>query len=244
MKKALIIVLICLGAGTLFALKMMHKKARGFVVMELFTSQGCNNCPSADNLLGTYADKNDDHIIPIAFHVDYWNRLGWKDSLSDHQYAVRQAYYDAHYLHAGIYTPQLVLNGEREMIGSEYVNVNKAVPEVLKEVPAVSIEIKDITVENDAVQVQYTIDGPLTNATLNTVLIQHQTTTYVKAGENEGATLVNYNVARGLITEPAAADGTGSIQLPLSIDTKELSIVLFTQDTVTGKITGAMKEDL
>jgi hypothetical protein len=244
MKRTLLIILVCLAAASLFALTMMHKKSKGIVVMELFTSQGCNSCPSAEKVLGNYVNKKDEQIIPIAFHVDYWNRLGWKDSLSDHQYSVRQAYYDAHYLHAGIYTPQLIVNGEKEMIGSEYDRVSKAVADELAELPITTIDIKNVAVENGLVKVEYNIDGTITNSSLNAVLIQDKTTTNVRAGENNGAILVSYNVARGLITDVAKTDGAIAVQLPSSIDTKELSVVLFTQNMATGKITGAVKKGL
>jgi hypothetical protein len=248
MRKTLVIIVICFAAASLFALKRMHQhtatSTKNFAVLELFTSQGCNSCPPADDLLGQYADKNDDRIIPIAFHVDYWNRLGWKDSLSTHEYSARQSLYNMSYLHAGVYTPQLVVNGEKEMIGSVRGQVIRAVDSALTETAAVTIDIKDITIENGSVNVDYTLDGSLASANLNIVLIQHKTSTFVKAGENNGATLVNYNVARGLVTVTANASGTASLQLPPSIDTKELSIVLYTQDAGSGKITGAVKKQL
>src|SRR3954469_1853353 len=67
--------------------------SKGIVIMELFTSQGCSSCPPADALLGKYALMKNDNIIPLAFHVDYWNRLGWKDPFSDPKYSQRQRDY-------------------------------------------------------------------------------------------------------------------------------------------------------
>jgi hypothetical protein len=129
MKNSLFTLLAFLVAAVLLAITPDHSKmigsiiqndnSSGFVIMELFTSQGCSSCPHADDLLGEYAEKNDDQIIPIAFHVDYWNYLGWKDSFATLQYTQRQENYDVNFLHASVYTPQLIVNGETEIVGSD-----------------------------------------------------------------------------------------------------------------------------
>jgi len=77
----------------------------GFAVMELFTSQGCSSCPPADELLGKYAAQNNSNIIPLSFHVDYWNRLGWKDSFSTGEYSQRQRQYAQLFSNSSVYTP-------------------------------------------------------------------------------------------------------------------------------------------
>ena len=92
---------------------------KGFVVMELFTSQGCSSCPAADEILGNYAKTNDGNIFPISFHVDYWNRLGWVDSFSNPAYTLRQNEYASKFNLESIYTPQLIINGQKELVGSD-----------------------------------------------------------------------------------------------------------------------------
>src|SRR5688572_24355235 len=74
-------------------------------VLELFTSQGCSSCPPADRLLGRYT--NDENVIALSFHVDYWNRLGWKDPFSSPTYSQRQKNYAGVFKLNGVYTPQL-----------------------------------------------------------------------------------------------------------------------------------------
>ncbi len=217
-------------------------KDNGFVIMELFTSQGCSSCPPADNLLGEYAAKNNDRIIPIAFHVDYWNYLGWKDSFSNTQYSQRQSNYDNNFLHASVYTPQLIINGETEMVGSDKEKIKTTVDKALNETVAVFINIKKQTIANGQLQIDYTIDGTIANTTLNAALVQYQTVTKIKAGENRGATLTNYNVVRSFASDAAKNSGSSFIKLPAGVDVKDLSIVLFTQDNTIGKITGAMKK--
>jgi hypothetical protein len=217
---------------------------QGIVLIELFTSQGCSSCPPADDLLGSYAEKNDAHIIPIAFHVDYWNRLGWKDSFSTSSFSQRQEYYDEQFLHATVYTPQLIVNGTKEMVGSNKAKVKAAIDDALNETPSNSITLKNNTIVNGQLQLAYTIEGAVKNTVLNVVIIQNKTTTRVKAGENDGSTLVNYNVVRTFVSTDAKDSGTSMLTLPDNIDTKNLSIVLFTQSSITGKITGAIKQAL
>lgn len=254
MKNWLFTVISVLVAGALLAItRPGHKKMpdnpvkqtdKGFALMELFTSQGCNSCPSADALLGKYAEKDDSNIIPIAFHVDYWNRLGWTDSFSNHQYALRQEKYDADYLHADVYTPQLIINGEKEMLGSDKSEIKKAVSNALNETPSVKIAIKNISENDRSINVVYTLDGNISNATLYTVLIQHTAFTHIKAGENNGVKLMNYNVARDFNSIAATASGNTNLLLPPGIDSKEFSVVLFVQNNISGKISGAVKKVL
>jgi len=85
-------------------------------VVELFTSQGCSSCPPADALLGELARRGD--VIALGFHIDYWDKLGWKDPLSTPQSTERQRRY-ARLFGTPTYTPQLVIDGTREMVGSQ-----------------------------------------------------------------------------------------------------------------------------
>ena len=217
---------------------------QSFVVMELFTSQGCSSCPHADDLLGSYAEKNDDHIIPLAFHVDYWNQLGWRDSFSNSQYSQRQQWYNEKFLHADVYTPQLIVNGTKEMVGNNDLKVKAAIDNALSETANTTINITGQTIANKQLQIQYTIDGTTANTILNVAIIQHKTITKIKAGENGGVTLANYNVVRSFVYSPAKESGTSFVKLPTGVDLKELSIVLFTQSNLTGKITATIKKSL
>jgi hypothetical protein len=218
---------------------------KGFVVMELFTSQSCSSCPKAEELLGSYVGKNDSRIIPIAFHVDYWNALGWRDSFSMSQYSSRQEKYNTAYLHTGsVYTPQLIINGEKEFVGSNETGIKKAVDDALNKIPSVTINLKSNTIAKGKITVKYSINGSFGNSSINFVLLQHKTITKIKGGENNGATLINYNVARHLLSTAAKDSGMCMLQLPVGIAVNDLSLVLFTQDKSSGKITGAMKKEL
>ena len=109
-----------------FSEKSFGKKnpsaSKSIAVIELFTSQGCSSCPPADDLIGSYAKQNDQSVICLSFNVDYWNRLGWKDVFSNAAYSQRQQQY-AQVLHSGVYTPQAVINGKYQFVGSDKKNI-------------------------------------------------------------------------------------------------------------------------
>src|SRR5258705_6023536 len=90
---------------------------KSFALLELFTSEGCSSCPSADRLLPQLATI-DSNIITLSFHVDYWNDLGWEDKFSNAEFTNRQREYGQQLHLESIYTPQLIINGEYELVGS------------------------------------------------------------------------------------------------------------------------------
>src|ERR1051326_7645108 len=100
----------------------ISQNAEPFAVVELFSSEGCSDCPAAEEVLNkitkdAMADKS--YIYPLAFHVDYWNKLGWKDTFGDSAYSNRQRKYRAAFGNEVVYTPQMILNGEIEFVGSD-----------------------------------------------------------------------------------------------------------------------------
>lgn len=216
--------------------------AVGFAVLELFTSQGCSSCPPADELLGKYVHENNDYIIPIAFHVDYWNRLGWKDSFSTGEYSQRQHEYAQAFSNNSVYTPQVVVNGVAEMVGSDEDKISKAVNKALKETPLATITINSKEITGNKIFIQYNVTGGITSTNIVALLVQNKTTTNIKAGENNGATLKGYNVVRSFGSTTAQTSGSCTLQLPSNTDVKNLSIVLFTQNVNSLKITGAVKK--
>lgn len=125
------------------------------VVMELFTSQGCSSCPPADALLGKYAGSSSRPIIPLSFHVDYWNRLGWSDPFSQPAFSQRQEWYRSRIPGSSLYTPQLVIDGKYELVGSNRTAIENLVQKELAESKQGSIRLKQVLRENDKIQFQY-----------------------------------------------------------------------------------------
>ena len=102
---------------------------KSFALLELFTSEGCSSCPLADKLLPQLA--NDSNIISLSFHVDYWDHLGWKDRFSSSEFTSRQREYADQLRLEGIYTPQLVINGMYELVGSNRSGAESDIQAVL-----------------------------------------------------------------------------------------------------------------
>ena len=216
----------------------------GFAVMELFTSQGCSSCPPADELLGKYAAQNNSNIIPLSFHVDYWNRLGWKDSFSTGGYSQRQRQYAQLFSNSSVYTPQVIINGTAEMLGSDENKIAVAVAKAIGETPSAIITIKSNEIVGDKIAIQYSLAGNITNNNILALLVQNKASTKIKAGENDGAMLTSYNVVRSIVSSSAKTEGSCILPVPLNISLKDVSLVLFIQNVHSLKITGAIKKML
>jgi hypothetical protein len=217
--------------------------AKSIALLELFTSQGCSSCPPADRLVGSYTSK--ENIIPISFHVDYWDHLGWKDPFSSKQFTKRQYNY-ANALKADIYTPQLVINGQTEMVGSDAGKITSTLKRVLSEQPEATITMQKVAVYNGKANISFRVSGEADNTALNIVLVEKQTTTTINAGENGGATLTDYNVARSLTTLISAVNGdnTANIDIPSGVDAAKLLLILFLQKKDNNKIIAAAEAAL
>ncbi len=199
------------------------------VVLELFTSQGCSSCPPADALLAEYAEANNEQIIPLSFHVDYWNRLGWTDPFSNATYSDRQQWYSAHLPRGSIYTPQLVVNGKMEAVGNNRTAVSKLVQQELKEPAKGLITIDEIKVSKNMINFHYTAELTTLDALINIALVQKEVITNIKAGENEGVRITNRNIVRSFITQPVSMEGVGIIIVPPTFKTAEYALVVYVQ---------------
>jgi hypothetical protein len=191
----------------------------GAIVVELFTSQGCSSCPPADRLLTELASaKRERPVIALAFHVDYWNDLGWRDPFSSSAATERQERY-ARVLGRGLYTPQLVVNGRAHVVGSQRGEVERALA-AAKPVPtfAVSAELQGSIVHISAT--------PPAGTRAVIAIVEDALETEVHAGENRGEHLRNDRVVRAL----ASLDGgRASVSLDPSWRRDRLSAVVIAQ---------------
>lgn len=211
--------------------------SKSVAVLELFTSQGCSSCPAADRLLEKYSTK--DNVIALSFHVDYWNRLGWKDPYSSKDFTKRQYDY-ASALNAGVYTPQLVINGQSEMVGSDARKIDNTLKKVWSQDHASDVSIESAKLENGKAIINYTLTGNTGNASLNIAIVEKKTMTAIKAGENGGVTLSGTNVVRNFQTLGNVKEGANSysIEMPDGVDKNNVSIVLYLQKS-NNEITAA-----
>jgi hypothetical protein len=162
------------------------------VVLELFTSQGCSSCPPADALLGTLARRPE--VIALAWHVDYWDHLGWRDPYASRSATERQRAYAAR-LEGEVFTPALVVNGGRLLIGSQRAAIEAAIAEA----PALPVAVTLRRAEAGLTATVAAASGPVR---VLRVGYDPELVTSVAAGENHGAKLREYRVVREI--EPLA----------------------------------------
>ena len=117
------------------------KEQKGFALIELFTSEGCSSCPAADKAVEELAKQYPSTVYVLAFHVDYWNRLGWTDEFSQPEYTARQSEYAAKFNLESIYTPQVVVNGRQEFVGSDKAKLQQVTATEAGKEPGAKIEL-------------------------------------------------------------------------------------------------------
>ena len=172
-------------------------------VIELFTSEGCSSCPPADRLLTKYAQDSlydGVRIFPIAFHVDYWDRLGWRDSFSSSAFSDRQQEYARALDLPGIYTPQMVVNGTRQFVGNDETALRDAIHYVGKQKSEVQFTQLQVYSDAAGVKLDYRLNGELKDREVHIAIVSPYVQTDVKRGENKGRKLSHTNVVRKLIS--------------------------------------------
>lgn len=216
----------------------------GFAVLELFTSQGCSSCPPADRLLSAFVrEHGESALFALSFHVDYWNHLGWRDPFSDAAFSARQRGYAARLSRGRVYTPQLVVNGGAETVGSRAAMVQALVQRALSPPPRPGPTITLWTrVRNRAIEVRHRVDGAPTDADLVLTLVQRRARTDVTRGENAAHTLRNTNVVRSLVTAKPTAMRT-ILPLPSALRPSEVQVIALLQRGSSGVILAAARSE-
>ncbi len=219
---------------------------KGFAVLELFTSEGCSSCPPADELMGKIQNEyKDSNLYVLAYHVDYWDKQGWKDVFSNADYTKRQYEYAKWLGKEPIYTPQVIINGKTDHIASQETIVRGAIKKVLSN-PAVADLFLEANQINDKLTVNYIVDGDSKNSSLLIAIVQKSSKSNVKRGENAHRVLSHYQIVHHLhaIHLVKNKKGTATIHLPKNFNTKDFEVVGFVQDMKTGSILGANKATL
>ncbi|MBV8936974.1 MAG: DUF1223 domain-containing protein [Alphaproteobacteria bacterium] len=205
-------------------------------VVELFTSEGCSSCPPADALLAELAARPD--VLALSFHVDYWDRLGWKDPYSSADATRRQHAYADRLGLATVYTPQIVVDGQWQAVGSDRSEVEQALEAARR-----SHEEIPVVLAVDQGQAHITL-GPGRNgdgaATLLLIGFDRRHVTAVARGENSGRTLPHVDVVRS-IDEVAHFDGRArTFEVPIRSPCDRVAAILQARD---GGILGVAVRD-
>jgi hypothetical protein len=227
------------SSGTIAYKEKKHFNAGpGFAVVELFTSEGCSSCPPADEAVGKLKgfEKN---IYVLSFHVDYWNNLGWKDIFSDPAYSSRQQQYGTFFHLSNIYTPQIIVNGKVEFVGSEESRLRKTIEESILEIPKTEIHIKVLQEINHKIPVSVASDGNK-DFRLNLALVQNFASDFIQKGENKGKTLSHFFIVRDfkVLSNPKGSD-TFFLIMPTGLQSSNCTVVAFLQDSNNGHIIAA-----
>ncbi|UEG54866.1 DUF1223 domain-containing protein [Mucilaginibacter daejeonensis] len=220
---------------------------KGFAVIELFTSEGCSSCPPADQLVARIEkESHDQPVYILAYHVDYWNRLGWKDVFSDHAYSVRQQQYSKWLNTDQVYTPQVIVNGKKEFVGSEEGTLRNAIKAGLQSSSAYHLNLSVVKSGNKYIEVQYHADAPKANEVLIVAVVQKSGVTNVKRGENSGHTLAHVQIVRNLKTVALNGKSSGNavLELPSDFGGQYAEIIALIQNSTNGMISAAAKVPL
>lgn len=235
--------IIAATAGTSFAEEKPYKKTpyERPLLVELFTSQGCASCPEADRLIAQYTYN--DSLLPLSYHVDYWDNLGWKDPFSSKFFTKRQELYITKHNGGTVFTPHVVIDGIRSVTGTNTDMMNVDIVNARMKSVTIPITIKkDTAGKNFVVKIYGEQDGMdieklPKNAEIYRVVYTPMTHTKIETGPNMGQTLPSANVVRDIEYVGEWAGKTAFFRIPVE-KVKEEGLAIFLQEPDMGHIYG------
>ena len=223
--------------------EMVQRSGPPRAVIEMFTSQGCSDCPAADALLKQYLDQQ--NIVGLSLPIDYWDYLGWKDTLAGPRNAERQREYAKRFGIGTVYTPQAVVNGAAEVLGSSQSEIDRAVRATETALSSSRVPVhfwhygSNIIIEAGAAPA----GSETKEATIWLAVVQKSAQVSVRGGENNGKTLTYYNVVRELTPVGLWNGRPATIRLARAAimrpETEDLIVLI--QEASTGPIIGAAR---
>lgn len=222
--------------------------SRAPVVVELFTSEGCSSCPPADayfsEILASDAAQ-DGSLLPITWHVDYWDHLGWRDPYASPKSTQRQRDYAsamkrAGASEAGVYTPQLIVDGTAALVGSDRTAGEAAIKQAKDKRPVSAAQVSIALAAREPgkpVQIEASVVNAPADADVVAAVVEDDLVSMVKRGENEGRTLKHARVVRA--SETSVGGKSFELRLPMGVDESKASVVVFVQEKGMGQIIGA-----
>ncbi len=205
------------------------------VVVELYTSQGCSSCPPADRILHELADRED--VIALALHVDYWDYIGWKDPFGNPAHAERQRAYARAGQRRTIYTPEMIVNGETDIVGAKPMKLSEAIAAHAQMAPKARVTLtrsgEDVQIVAEALT---DLGGPVT---VHALRYTPRATTQIKRGENRGRTLEYANIVEDW-TVLGEWDGKSQLQMSATMSGDKPCVVIL-QGADVGPIVAAAR---
>ncbi|HXM63099.1 MAG TPA: DUF1223 domain-containing protein [Terriglobales bacterium] len=257
MKILLVLTIACLlfTAGVSGSVQSSsNPNAKTPVLVELFTSEGCSSCPPADALLQKL-DRQPiagEQMIVLSEHVDYWNHIGWKDPYSSRFYSDRQSAYARRLGLSDVYTPQMIVDGISEFVGSDEELADKAFAKALAK-PKIAVSLSSVSIGSANVLQAHLVTGALPEsnglraADVYVAIALNHAESHVSHGENAGRTLAHTAVVRSIVKVGTLRQGrtlAQNIQLRLDpgTDTHNLRLIAFVQEPGQGRVIGAAKQ--
>ena len=217
-------------------------KVHPVAVVELFTSEGCSSCPPADRLasqIDKYYKSQDKPVYVLAFHVDYWDYIGWKDRFDKHEFSVRQSMYGKKFNLTSIYTPQMIVNGQTQFVGSNSEAAENAIKKALKTNSQYGISMDVSWVNSGELSIKYSLTSTPVNTVIHFALVEKNLSSNVTRGENNGRKLKHDNVVREFDTSTAKEKSERTLKVAKDINIKNSRLVAYVQDKNSLKILGA-----
>ena len=251
---ARIVLLFCCTAltGSASPSDESASEVRRTIVVELFTSQGCSSCPPADRLLSRLGAEFE--VIPLSFHVDYWNRLGWSDPFSSPDWSRRQSQYARVFGTGRVYTPMMVVDGKLDLVGSNETRVRDAIAERRQFAYQADVTV-DAALRDEAIVAHVEIrQRKKLPRDLGVVFLTYEKglVTHVESGENARRTLRNDFVVRTSASKPltdpvhqsAALAFTEILPIDPAWNRSQLGVAVLLQSPSSQRIYGADAADL
>jgi len=247
--RALVVaVAISTSPATAYADCRAHSPDHATALIELYTSEGCDSCPPADRWLSSLSSRNlGNRAVALALHVDYWDRLGWKDRFGSAGFSQRQREESARSGGDFVYTPQVLLQGRdfpQWRGGTDFEQAIAAInARPARAVLDLIVQPRDKTAEID-LSARVTDPRERADAVIAVALVQSGLESDVKAGENAGKRLRHDHVVRQwreAITLDASGAGTGRISLALPADPGPVSVVVVAENKRTGDVLQALE---
>lgn len=226
------------------------QRGGSFAAVELFTSEGCSSCPPADELLRDIVRDAHDGGLPVfalGFHVDYWDFQGWPDRFATVENSARQTVYADLLGHGNVYTPQMVVNGAVEFVGSRRSEAWAEITAALDHPTATFVElaVRRPGGSEGPVTVTYVVDTAPDNVIVNVAVVESGIVIDVLRGENAGQTLHHDNVVRAFAMVPLDGDcGQVELEFPPDLNPASSSVIAYVQARNTGRIVAAASADL
>src|SRR5438045_3456540 len=221
-------------AAASVALGLSSAAAEPRAVIELFTSQGCSSCPPADHVLGELA--RDPSLIAMSLPIDYWEYLGWKDTLAKPRHTARQRGYAHARGDREVYTPQVVVNGAVHVLGSDKGAIERAIAQTRRNAATLSLPVK-LAVADDKLTVNVqTANAAASNGEVWLCALSKDVPVAIGRGENHGHTITYHNVVRRWMK---LGDWTGGAHT-FNVPRNEIG----TADTVAVIVQGGSSDEL